>query len=121
MPEIPWQCWESLGFKACHAKQWREATRLCELGAEQSYDGDVPRCVHEGTIILALRNCSSLCRPADTQHPQQMPGVPGPGTPMLEPGSEQVFKPGINLSTNAKIMLGGTAAVIVVLLVTRRK
>lgn len=117
--EIPWQCWESPGFKSCHSKQWQEAVRLCELGssgagAEFFPYSSVSECVTEQTVIRALKNCASLC-------PQGGPSqAPGPdGEPL--PGSSVVFKTGVNLSTNAKIMLAAGTAVIVTWLVARRK
>lgn len=59
---IPWQCWNSAGFKACHAVQWQAASDKCSTpGARQAYDNDVSRCIEEQTYLLARGACFPLC------------------------------------------------------------
>lgn len=112
MPEIPWQCWESPGFKDCHAKQWAEVRELCRIGYQQAGYPDMQSCMDQGTVVRAIERCGALC---------PVPPAPLPSQINPFPDSDVVFYGQRKLTTNTKIMLGAAAAVIVVLVLTRKR
>jgi hypothetical protein len=59
--EIPWQCWDTAGFKAAHGACWDAATAKC---------GSDAACVNEEVSICAAKLVSGMCNPATLQQKQ---------------------------------------------------
>lgn len=112
---IPWQCWDAPGFKSCHAKQWAEAQRVCELAAPNegfSYP-DVPTCISEQSSMRALMNCGSLC--PDPGAPAPVP--PGDPLEIMEAGAPRPFLK----TTGGRVVAAAAVAFVVVMIATWRK
>lgn len=116
---IPWQCWEAVGFKECHAQQWEKARQACITAWPQishqygEFGGDLNLCIDESATIRALKNCASLC-------PQAAPTAEEQTTLPQDPTAIQV-PARLEASDYAKIMGAVAVTGIVVWLITRRK
>lgn len=98
---IPWQCWDTPGFKQCHAQQWNEVSALCK----EKYTGDdLSRCIEHETILRAFERCVPFC-------PEMMQ--------QLLPPAQKPFLG--SLTTNQKIMGAAALTGIVVWLFTRKR
>lgn len=59
--EVPWQCWDTAGFKTAHGACWSAATAKC---------GTDTGCVNEEVDICSARLVSEMCNPSALQQKQ---------------------------------------------------
>lgn len=113
---IPWQCWNAPGFKECHAKQWSDAQRICELasGSPDFPYPDVGTCIAERTTYLALQNCSALCPRESDAAPVTAPSDP---IEVMEAGAPRPFLS----TTGGRVVTAAAVALVVVMIATWRK
>lgn len=59
---IPGRCWDKPGFKACHAKEWKQAEVDCKKTGAVDFDGNISKCIEVMTDAGAFDNCiPELC------------------------------------------------------------
>lgn len=57
--EIPWQCWDTPGFKACHGAQWEAARNMCDpnFGGSPGEFPSVSDCINVMSGALTENEC----------------------------------------------------------------
>lgn len=59
---IPGRCWDKPGFKACHAKLWKQSQAECAADGAPDFDGNVGKCIEVMTDSYAFVECiPQLC------------------------------------------------------------
>lgn len=118
---IPWWCWETSGFKSCHAAQWEAARSLCDPdfgGSPWEHFDSVQQCLDVRTNLFTEEQCVKKLCPREAGPPPgaEPPAAPPPTTPDESP-PEQTDQPKRRAKkTNTGLLVVGAAALAIGLL-----
>lgn len=133
---VPWQCWDTPGFKDCNTEQGHEAHRLCGGGYFQEGTPEFAACHASKLEELVQRNCvSRLCGSGSGSPsvPSSAPPLPtSPPTPpktsssssssssssysssaMTADSMKKTSMYGEQMSTNTKLLIAGASVAVV--------